>query len=112
MGNERVNFRKIFDVIILGVKANSFFADPGFDRLVDSLERPAADEEDVRGVEGYEFLVRVLSPAARGNVRDRSFQDLQKRLLDALAGNIAGNRRIIRFPPEFVELVDIDDSPL
>ena len=75
-------------------------------------ERAAADEQDVGGVHRREFLVRVLAPALRRNIRNRTFQDLQQRLLHALARDIAGDRRILVLAADLVDLVDVDDALL
>lgn len=41
-----------------------------------------------------------------------ALQDLQQRLLDALAGDIAGDRRVFALPGDLVDLVDVDDAGL
>ncbi len=80
--------------------------------LVQPDERAAANEEDVLGVHFYVFLIRVLTPALRRNAANRAFQDLQKRLLHALARNIARNGYVIRLGRDLVDLVHIDDAAL
>ena len=54
----------------------------------------------------------MLAPALRRNVGDRPFQDLQQRLLDALAGNVAGNGGVLVLAPDLVDLVYVDDALL
>ena len=73
-------------------------------------ERSAADEQDVGGVDRREFLVGMLAAALRRNVGDRAFQDLQQRLLDAFARNVAGDGGILVLAADLVDFVDIDDA--
>ena len=54
-------------------------------------KRAAADEEDVRRINDRELLVRMLAAALRRNIGDGAFEQLQQRLLDALARNVAGD---------------------
>ena len=82
------------------------------DDLVEAGERAAADEEDVRRVDREELLVRVLAPALRRHRRDRALEDLQERLLDALARDVARDRRVVRLARDLVDLVDVDDPGL
>ena len=66
-------------------------ADALLDHLVEIGEGTAADEEDVGRVDRQELLVRVLAPALRRHAGASSFEDLQQRLLHALARDVAGN---------------------
>src|SRR6185369_3002534 len=75
-------------------------------------ERAAADEEDVGGVDLDEFLVRMLPSALRRNVGHGSFEDLEQRLLHALAGDVARDRRVVALAADLVDLVDVDDAAL
>ena len=75
-------------------------------------ERAAADEEDVRRVDREELLVRVLAAALRRHRRHRALEDLQQRLLHALAGDVARDRRVVRLARDLVDLVDVDDPGL
>ena len=52
---------------------------------VDAVERAAADEQDVGGVDLDELLMRMLAPALRRHAGNGALQNLQKRLLHALA---------------------------
>ena len=56
------------------------------------VERSSANEEDVLGVDLNVLLLRVLAPALGGHARDRALEDLQERLLHALAGDVPGDR--------------------
>jgi len=51
----------------------------------------------------------VLAPALGRHRRRRPLEDLQQRLLDAFAGDVAGDRRVIGFARDLVDLVDVDD---
>ena len=82
------------------------------DDLFEPGERAAADEQDVGGVDLQEFLLRVLAPALRRHRGDRALHDLQERLLHALARHVAGDRRVVGFARDLVDLVDIDDAAL
>ena len=82
------------------------------DDLFEPGEGAAADEQDVGRVDLQEFLLRVLAPALRRHRGDRALHDLQERLLHALAGHVAGDRRIVGFARDLVDLVDIDDAAL
>ena len=96
----------------LGAEADGVLADPARDDLVEPREGAAADEEDVRRVDREELLVRVLAAALRRHRGDRPFEDLQERLLDALAGHVARDRRVVRLARDLVDLVDVDDPGL
>ena len=96
----------------LGAEADGVLADPPGDDLLQPGERAAADEEDVRRVDRQELLVRVLAPALRRHRGDRALEDLQQRLLDALAGDVARDRRVVRLARDLVDLVDVDDPGL
>ena len=96
----------------LGTEADRVLADPPGDDLLQAGERTAADEQDVRGVDRQELLVRVLAPALRRHRGDRALEDLQQRLLDALAGDVARDRRVVRLARDLVDLVDVDDPGL
>src|ERR671918_692357 len=93
----------------VGAEADLVLADALADDLLQPGERAAADEEDVRSVDGEELLVRVLAPALRGHARHRPLEDLEERLLHALAGHVARDRRVVRLARDLVDLVDVDD---
>src|SRR4029450_5422313 len=73
----------------VGAEAHSVLADAARDDLVEPGERSAADEQDVRRVDREELLVRVLAPALWGHRGDCALEDLEERLLDALARDVA-----------------------
>ena len=47
------------------------------DDLIEPVERAAADEQDVRRVDLDKLLLRMLAPALRGNVCDRTLKDFE-----------------------------------
>ena len=53
-----------------------------------------------------------LRPALRRHVRDRALEDLEQRLLHALARHVAGDRRVLVLAADLVDLVDVDDALL
>src|ERR1051325_1221372 len=56
--------------------------------------------------------MRVLAPALRRDVRDGAFENLQERLLHALAGNVARDGRVLVLAADLVDLVDVYDALL
>ncbi len=54
----------------------------------------------------------MLAPALRRHRRLRALEDLQQRLLHALAGDVARDRRVVRLARDLVDLVDVDDPRL
>ena len=96
----------------VGLEAQRLLADAPLDDLLEADERAAADEQDVGRVDLEELLVRVLAAALRRHVGHRAFQDLQQRLLHALARHVAGDRRVLVLAADLVDLVDVDDALL
>src|SRR5207302_1453779 len=86
--------------------------DAVLDDLLEAVECAATDEENVRGVDLYEVLVRMLAPTLRRNVRHRALQNLEQRLLDTLAADVARDRRVVRLARDLVDLVYVDDAAL
>ena len=75
-------------------------------------ERAAADEQDVGRVDLQEILVRVLAPALRRHAGHGAFDQLEQRLLHALARHVAGDRGVVGLARDLVDLVDVDDAAL
>src|SRR5258708_5637194 len=82
------------------------------DDLLQAPEGAPADEEDVGGVDLHELLVRVLAPALGRHRSDRALDQLQERLLHALARHVAGDGGVVALPRDLVDLVDVDDAAL
>ena len=96
----------------LGAEADSRALAARRDDLLETGEGAAADEQDVGGVDLQELLLGVLAPALGRHRGDGALHDLEQRLLDALARDVAGDRGIVRFAGNLVDLVDIDDAAL
>src|SRR5262245_60646505 len=96
----------------VGLEPQRLLADAAFDLLVEPDEGAAADEQDVGRVDLEELLVRMLAPALRRDVGHRAFEDLEQRLLHALARHVARNRRVLVLAADLVDLVDVDDALL
>ena len=95
-----------------GAEADAALADAGRDDVLEPRERAGHDEQHVGRVDLDELLVRVLAAALRRNRGDRALEDLQQRLLHALAGDVAGDRRVLGLAGDLVDLVDVDDAGL
>src|SRR5262249_5272104 len=96
----------------IGAKAHGLAGDASADDVVEPHERAAAYEEDVGGGDLEKFLLRVLAPALGPDRRHGAFDDLEQRLLDALAGNVAGNRGVVTLARNLVDFVDVYDAAL
>ena len=94
------------------VEADLTAAGARLDDLLETVERAAADEENVLRVDLDVFLLRVLAAALRRNRRDRALEDLEQRLLHAFAGHVARDARVLRLARDLVDLVDVDDAAL
>ena len=88
------------------------FAEPAVDDVFESVERAAANEQDVARVDLDVLLLGVLASSLRGYRRDGAFEDLEQRLLDALTRYVARDRRVLALPSDLVDLVDVYDAPL
>ena len=71
------------------LKSHGLAAHAAFNNFFQTYKRPTANEQNVRGIHGRAFLVRMLAPALRRNIGNRAFQNLQQRLLDAFARYVA-----------------------
>src|SRR3546814_20142576 len=85
---------------------------PVSDDIVRPGERAAADEHDVGGVDLQELLLGLLAPALRRHGGGGALHDLEERMLDALARDVAGDGGIVRLAAALVALVDIDAAAL
>ena len=87
----RIFNRKGFLIFDVGFKTESRTADTFFDNLFYSVKCAAADEKNIRGVNLYALLLRMLSASLRRYIRNCSFNDFQQCLLNTLAADITGN---------------------
>src|SRR5882672_6553933 len=94
----------------LGREADRGRAPARRDDLLKPRERATADEQDVRGVDLQELLLRMLAATLRRNRVHRAFHDLQQRLLHALTRHVTGDRRVVGLAADLVDFVDIDDA--
>ena len=56
--------------------------------------------------------MRVLAPTLGRHRRRRALEDLQQSLLHTLAGDVTGDRGVLRLAGDLVDLVDVDDPLL
>src|SRR5688572_10054039 len=96
----------------LGAEADAALLRARADDLVEPVERAAAHEQDVGGVDLHELLVGVLAPALRRHRRDGALDQLEQRLLHALARDVAGDRGVVGLARDLVDLVNVDDTAL
>ena len=78
----------------------------------DTVKGTTTDKQDVARIDGNIFLVRMLTAALGRHVHVSSFQQLQQALLDTLATDITGNRRVVCLTGYLVHLVDKHDTAL
>ena len=93
-------------------ETDGLLAQPPGDDVLQAHERPAADEEDVRGVHLDVLLFGMLASALGRHVGHRSFEHLQEGLLHALAGDVAGDGDVLAGLADLVDFVDVDHAPL
>ena len=104
--------RAILARLDLGAEAHAAHADAALDDRLEVAEGAAADEQDVRRVDLQELLLRVLAAALGRHARHRALDDLEQRLLHALARDVARDRRVLALARDLVDLVDVDDAAL
>src|SRR5579863_10017199 len=102
----------LLGLVFFGFEAQRFLAGTAADNLVQAYESAAADEEDVGCIHRGEFLVGMFAAPLRRDVGVGAFEDLEQRLLHALAGNVAGDGRVFVFASDLVYFVNVDDSGL
>src|SRR5438105_13318270 len=94
------------------METERFISQPALDNFLQSNKRAATDEENVGRIDREELLMRMLAAALWRNVGNRAFQNFQQRLLHAFTGHVAGDRRVLVFPADLVDLIDVDDALL
>ncbi len=80
--------------------------------LLQAVESPATDKENVGSVDLHKLLVRVLAPPLGWNAGYRPFKNFQQRLLNPFSGDITGNGGIVSLAGDFINLIYIDDPLL
>ena len=103
---------KSFLLLMSAPKPSVLLPDAALDDLLEPDEGAAADEEDVGRVDLQEVLLRVLAAALRRHVGDRPLDDLEQRLLHALARDVARDAGVVALAADLVDLVDVDDAAL
>ena len=96
----------------LGAEPDRAPPDPLLDDPLETVEGAAAHEQHVRRVDLDEVLVGVLAATLGRHVGDGPLEDLEERLLDALARDVPGDRGVVGLARDLVDLVDVDDPAL
>ena len=96
----------------LAAEADGLAADAARDDVLEPGEGAAADEEDVGRVHLDVLLLGMLAAALRRHVGDGAFEHLEEGLLHAFAGDVAGDRDVVRGLADLVDFVDVDDAAL
>src|SRR5439155_2666037 len=78
VGQEAAGLLEVVLATDVGAEADATVPDPRLDDSVETGERATADEQDVRGVDLDELLVRVLAAALRRYRRRRALEDLEQ----------------------------------
>ena len=52
----------------------------------------------------------MLAASLRGDVAHAAFENLEQSLLDALAGDVAGDGDVLGLAADLVDLIDVDDA--
>ncbi len=92
------------------MEAEGVAAEAAFDHVFESDEGSAADEEDFLGVDLDVFLLGVFAATLWGDVADGAFEDFEEGLLDAFAGDVAGDGDVFGFAADLVDFIDVDDA--
>ncbi len=95
-----------------GAESDAALARTRRDDVFESGEGAGHDEQHVRRIDLDELLMRVLATALRRHRGDRALEDLEQRLLHALARDIPRDRRVLGLAGDLVDLVDVDDARL
>ena len=95
-----------------GVEADLALAEALADDVFEADERSAADEQDLAGVHLDVLLLGMLAAALRGDVGDGAFEHFQQGLLNAFAGDVAGDGDVVAGFADLVDFVDVDDAAL
>src|SRR5258705_3769495 len=109
---EHLGLRKLLVARSGAVEANLAASGAGLVDFLEPVERATADEENVLGVELDVLLLRVLATALGRNGGDGALDDLEQCLLHSFTRHVAGYARVLRFPRDLVDFVDVDDSAL
>src|SRR5690606_39022941 len=113
LGQDLADLGLALAALDLGAKADATGLGAALlDDFVQTGEGATHDEQDVARVDLQELLLRMLATALRRHAGDGALDQLQQRLLDALARHVAGDRRVVGLARNLVDLVDVDDALL
>ena len=79
----------------LAAEAQHRIAQALFNDLFNAVKCAAANEQDIGGIDLQKLLLGMLPAALRRYICHGAFDDLQERLLNALAADVACNRAVL-----------------
>src|SRR5262249_41727803 len=102
----------VLALLRIAAKADGLPADAAGDNVFETDKRSTANEQDVGSVKLDVLLLGVLAAALGRHVAHRSFEHLEEGLLNSFAADVAGDADVLAGLGDFVDFVDVDDSPL
>src|SRR5262249_38220048 len=102
----------VLALLRIAAKADGLPADAAGDNVFETDKRSTANEQDVGRVTLDGLLLGVLAAALGRHVAHRSFEHLEEGLLNSFAADVAGDADVLAGLGDFVDFVDVDDSPL
>ena len=93
-------------------EAHYFLADSFLDNFIETDKGAAANKQNFLCINLDVFLVRMFTAALRRNIARAAFEDFQKRLLNSLAGNVAGDGNVVSLTTDLIDLVDVNNADL
>ncbi len=96
----------------VSLKSKGFVAEPLFDNFSKPMNAPPQIKRILVVSSCVNSCCGCLRPPPVGNICNRSFQDLEQRLLHAFARNVPGYRRIIILAADLIDLVNVNDPGL
>ena len=82
------------------------------DHFIQTGKRTTTDEQDLGRINLQELLLRMFTATLRWNGCNRTFDQLQQRLLHALTRYVTGDGRVVRFTGDLVDLIDVNNPAL
>src|ERR1041385_1694481 len=93
-------------------KTHHFLTNAFLDDLIEADKSAAANKEDFLRIDLDVFLVRMFPAALGRNIAGAAFEDFEKCLLNAFARDVARDRDVVGLTPDFVDLVNVNDTDL
>ena len=93
-------------------KAHHFLANAFLHNFIQPDKGAATNEENLLRVDLDVFLVRMFPATLRRNIAGAAFENFQKRLLNAFAGNVARDAYVVGLATDLVDFVDVNDADL